>query len=168
MVRAEAGTRPRDLGFLAVHAPLPQPALEHGWHGLLFTLDLGSLGALAAEAGISATLLAAWGGAADGLAVNVALKLPGVESVGQLLPLEGVLDMGFAALDLGSSPAPGGGPAYALKMQRFYLRLLGWQFPPGQADITLFGDPDVAAQPVGGRRGSLGWYAAYKGPERKG
>jgi hypothetical protein len=167
MVRAEPGKRPRDMGFLAMHTPLPQPALDQGWHGLLFTVDLGSLGALAAEAGLSATLLAAWGGAASGPAVNAALKLPGVDSPGQLLPLEGILDMGFGALDLSASPAPGGGPAYALRMQRFYLRLLGWQFPPGQADITLFGDPDVAGQPLGGRRGPLGWYAAYKGPERK-
>ncbi|HEX8904519.1 MAG TPA: hypothetical protein VF771_06740, partial [Longimicrobiaceae bacterium] len=64
-----------------------------------------------------------------------------------------------------ASAAPSGGLSYILRLRRFYLRLLGWQFPPGQADVYLFGDPDTSRLPGGGRRGALGWYAAYRKKE---
>jgi hypothetical protein len=88
-----------------------------------------------------------------------------VQSIGQMLPVQGILGLGFQSLDLNASPAPAGGPSYVLRMRRFYLRLLGWQFPPGQADVYLFGDPDTARQPAGGRRSPVGWYAAYRKKE---
>ena len=49
-----------------------------------------------------------------------------------------------------------------LDMRRFALHLLSWRLPPGQADLHLFGDPDVARQSDGGRRGAVGWYASYE------
>lgn len=168
LIRGAPGTQPRDRGFMAVKTPLYQPALDEGWHALTFTVDMGTLGALAADAGLTMTLAAAWGpaGAQPGpAAVNVGLKLPGVQSIGQLLPVQGVLGLGFQSIDLDASPAPTGGPSYVMRLRRFYLRLLGWQFPPGQADVYLFGDPDTASLPAGGRRGALGWYAAYRKKE---
>lgn len=168
LVRGEPGTTPADQGYLAVRTPLYQPALNTGWYALAFNLDLGTLGALAADAGLVVSLAAAWGPSESGAmtaAANVGLRLPGVQSIGQLLPIQGILGLGFQALDLNASPAPTGGPSYVLRMRRFYLRLLGWQFPPGQADVYLFGDPDTARQPAGGRRSPVGWYAAYRKKE---
>jgi hypothetical protein len=159
------GTLPRDRGYLAVRTPLFQPALNEGWYALVFTVDLGTLGALAASAGLTVTLAAAWGPSPQTAAVNVGLQLPGVQSLGQLLPIEGVLGLGFQGIELDASAAPQGGPSYVLRLRRFYLRILGWQFPPGQAVMYLFGDPDVTRLPDGGRRGALGWYAAYRRKE---
>lgn len=165
LARGEPGTLPRDRGYLAVRTSLYQPALTEGWYALAFTVDLGTLGALAASAGLTVTLLAAWGPSSQTAAVNVGLQLPGVQSIGQLLPVEGVLGLGFQGIELDTSAAPSGGLSYVLRLRRFYLRLLGWQFPPGQADVYLFGDPDVTRLPDGGRRGALGWYAAYRKKE---
>jgi hypothetical protein len=165
MIRGAAGTQPRDQGFLAVKSPLYQPALADGWYALTFNIDMGTLGALAADAGLTMTLAAAWGPGTGRAAVNVGLKLPGVQSIGQLLPIEGVLGLGFQGLELDTSPAPTGGPSYVMRLRRFYLQLLGWKFPPGQADVYLFGDPETANVPADGRRGALGWYAAYRKKE---
>lgn len=165
LARGEPGTVPRDRGLLAVRTSLYQPALTEGWHALVFTVDLGTLGALAASAGLTTGLVAAWGPSMQTAAVNVGLQLPGVQSIGQLLPVEGVLGLGFQGIELDTSAAPSGGLSYILRLRRFYLRLLGWQFPPGQADVYLFGDPDTTRLPSGGRRGALGWYAAYRKKE---
>ncbi|HEU5135468.1 MAG TPA: hypothetical protein VFU13_10035 [Steroidobacteraceae bacterium] len=162
MIRGVPGTQPRDQGFLAVKVPLYQPALNDGWHALTFTIDMGTLGALAADAGLTMTLAAAWGPGTNQAVVNVGLKLPGVQTIGQLLPIQGVLGLGFQGIELDASPAPTGGPSYVMRLRRFYLQLLGWKFPPGQADVYLFGDPEIASVPAGGRRGALGWYAAYR------
>lgn len=165
LARGEPGTLPRDRGYLAVRTPLFQPALNDGWYALVFTVDLGTLGALAASAGLTVTLAAAWGPSPGAAAVNVGLQLPGVQSLGQLLPVEGVLGLGFQGIELDASGASAERLSYVLRLRRFYLRLLGWQLPPGQADVYLFGDPDATRLPDGGRRGALGWYAAYRKKE---
>jgi hypothetical protein len=162
LMRGERGDLLRDHGFLPVRTPLHQPALTEGWHALTFTVDLGTLGALAAEAGLVMTVALAWGPGADSPNVNVGLRLPGVQALGQLLPVEGVLGLGFQSIELRSPAAVTGGPSYVMDLKRFALHVLGWTLPPGQADLHLFGDPDVARQPVGGRRSAVGWYASYE------
>jgi hypothetical protein len=159
LVHAGAGQTPKDLGFEPVETPLDQPALTGGWWGIAFTVDLGTLGALAAEAGLVVTLLAAWGPTSDRAGVNVGLRLPGTQSLKGLPAIEGVLQLGFQSIVL---EAPGAralppDPAYVMRLRHFSMGLLGWRFPPGQADIYLFADPETGPH----QRGALGWYAAY-------
>lgn len=163
MIRGAPGQKPKDLGFISLETPLQQPALVGEWFGLAMTLDLGTLGAMSSSAALSAVILAAWSPTPRGHEVNIGLKLPGLESARSLSPIEGVIDLGFQSIDLqaqgaGNNPPD---PAYTLRFLNFYLRFLGWKFPPGQNVITLFGNPDVASQSLGTDRGALGWYAAY-------
>jgi len=163
LVQGTAAQPPRQLGYLPLATPLAQPGLSGPWFGLLYSVDLGTLGALSSAPALSAVILAAWSPAGAQHQVNVGLKLPGVESARALLPVQGVLDLGFAGIDLTADGATANppDPAYVLRFRDFYLRLFGWKFPPGQNTIALFGNPDAASQNIATDRGALGWYAAY-------
>ena len=163
LIQGDAGQPPRQLGYLPIATPLTQPGFTGTWFGLLFAVDLGTLGALSSAPALTAAILAAWSPVGTQHQVNIGLKLPGVQSARSLLPVEGVLDLGFASIDLtadGATSAPPD-PAYVLRFRNFYLRFLGWKFPPGQNTIALFGNPDAASQSIATDRGALGWYAAY-------
>lgn len=159
LIRGEVGQTPRDIGYEAVETPLFQPALTEGWYALVFSVDLGTMGALAAGAGLVMRLLAAWAPSTDRPAVNVGLQLPGAQTVKNLPAIEGVLQIGFQsiAFDANGALALPPNPAYVLRFRHFFLRILGWKFPSAQADIYLFGDPESAPQ----RNSALGWYAAW-------
>jgi hypothetical protein len=163
LISGAAGQPPKQQGYLPLATPLTQPGLSGPWFGLLFRVDLGTLGALSSAPALTAVVLAAWSPAGAQHQVNIGLKLPGVQSARSLLPIEGVLDLGFSAIDLtanGATASPPD-PAYVLRFRNFYLRFLGWKFPPGQNTIALFGNPDAASQSIATDRGALGWYAAY-------
>lgn len=161
LVSGAAGQPPRELGYLPLATPLSQPGLTGPWFGLRFAVDLGTLGALSSAPALTAVLLAAWSPAAGQHQVNIGLKLPGVESARALMPIQGVLDLGFSAVELTADGAAVD-PAYVLRFRNFYLRFLGWKFPPGQNSIALFGNPEAASQSIATDRGALGWYAAYE------
>jgi hypothetical protein len=152
------GQRPEDLGYAGVLAPIEAVPLKPPWYGLTMTLDLGTLGALAGAAGITATLLAAWapgkvGDAADERPVYLGLQLA---TTGSTWPVQGVLRLGFRAFEF-LTAEEGSLREYLLRLSHLTLSVLGWSVPPGNLDVILFGDPDPG--PDRGR--SLGWYAAY-------
>jgi hypothetical protein len=158
-----SGMSPEDMGYPSISAPLDQVPMVTPWYGLVLTLDLGSLGALAGAAGLKAEILAGWMvGPNDGtLPVYIGLKLPGTPTRSGSLPLQGVLKLGFKSFSF-STYEQGGKPAYLLKMSRFALSVLGFSFPPGHLDISLFGGPQ------GRSTGQLGWLAAYVDPNAEG
>jgi hypothetical protein len=71
-----------------------------------------------------------------------------------------VLKLGFKSFVF-STYEQDGARAYLLKMSRFALSVLGFSFPPGNLDISLFGGPQ------GRSTGQLGWLAAYTDPNAK-
>jgi hypothetical protein len=154
---------PEDMGYPSISAPLNQEPMVSPWYGLVLTLDLGSLGALAGAAGLKAEILAAWTVGSNDVALRVylGLKLPGTPTRSGSFPLQGVLKLGFKSF-IFSTYEQEGKPAYLLKMSRFALSVLGFSFPPGNLDISLFGGPQ------GRSTGQLGWLAAYTDPETKG
>ena len=157
MVHGAEGTMPQDLGYAPVKTPLQQPVLGE-WYGLVYSLNLGGLGSLASQAGVTVKLLAAWEPGTEAR-INVGLQLPGAQAMKSLPAIEGVLGAGFQSLEFeadGALLSPPN-PSYVLRMQHFYLSLLGWKLPPGQADMYLFGDPAPAAQ----ASKALGWYTAW-------
>ncbi len=151
-----SGQTPEDLGYTSIAAPLEQTPMVPGWYGLVFTLDLGTFGALTGSVSFKISILAAWmKGASQGdTPTYVGLKLPGISTIGGSFPLQGVLKLGFRNFQFETYTTAQNQLAYLLRLRRFALSVLVWSFPPGNADIVLFGQP-------GNPKGSLGWYAAY-------
>jgi hypothetical protein len=154
---AEGSGSPEDLGFASVSVPLEQTPMTAPWYGLTFTLDLGTLGALAGSVGLSMTLLVAWrpGTPDRPLPLYVGLELPNARSLGVDWPLQGILSLGFRGFEFDTYEDPGGEVAYLLLLRRFALRILGLSFPPGNTDVILFGNPEQSSTE------RLGWYACY-------
>jgi hypothetical protein len=154
---------PQDLGFTPVAWPISTAPLGEVWWGLPFTLELGTLGALAAQAGLVVTLLAAWSaGGGTRPAAFLGLKFPEAQGPASLIPIQGVLKLGFKSITF-EAAIDETGANYVLKFKRFALSVLSKQFPPGDADISIFGNPDARTAVAGGERTALGWYAAYRG-----
>lgn len=149
---------PADLGYAGVTAPIEQSALSQPWYGLDYTIDLGTLGALAGSKALAIQVLAAWSPGESGTdpSVYLGVKLPGAKDLlGVSLPLQGVVKMGFKGIEFLVDDAPGVERSYTVRMRDFALRLLGLAFPPGHNDVILFGNPDQSGS------SKVGWYMAY-------
>ncbi|SDU50310.1 hemagglutinin protein [Pseudomonas yamanorum] len=150
---------PDAAGYVSVSAPLQQGKLTQPWYGLVYEVDLGTLGALAGSVGLTVQLLAAWSpaGGEKGLpAVYFGVALPGVERMlGVSLPLQGILDIGFRTIQFSTYIDAEKRRQYLMHLRDFGLHVLGLSFPPGHNDIILFGNPDQSSNT------KLGWYAAY-------
>lgn len=159
---ATAPSTPADMGYASVTAPIQQQVLSQPWYGLVYRIDLGTLGALAGNTAIGIDLLTAWSPGVGGAdpAVYVGVKLPGTkEALGVSLPLQGIVKLGFKSIELQVDQEPGQPRTYTLRMRDFALRLLGLAFPPGHNDVLLFGNPAQAGD------SKVGWYAAYASDE---
>jgi hypothetical protein len=150
---------PQSLGYVSMTAGVQQSKLRDPWYGLVFDIDLGTLGALAGSAGLVLKLLLGWseGGTEYEPAVYVGVRLPGVkDAIGVELPLQGVITLGFRMIEMiVNNHDDTGTREYMLRLRNFAMRLLGLSFPPGYNDIYLFGNPDQSSPT------KLGWYAAY-------
>jgi hypothetical protein len=149
---------PADLGYVSVTAPLEQSVLTQPWYGLDCVVELGSLGALAGSKALALQVLIAWSpGAAGGdPVVYLGVRLPGAKGVlGVNLPLQGVVTMGFRAVEFLVAEEHQQPRSYTLRLRDFALRLLGLTFPPGNNDVVLFGNPDQSGD------SKVGWYLAY-------
>ncbi len=93
-----------------------QQAVSGPWYGLVFDLDLGSLGGLAGELGSDAKLLLAW--TVGGTGASAGIKLPGIDTQGKPLSLEGVLKLDMASIRLRSAATKDERPAYLLTLNR--------------------------------------------------
>jgi hypothetical protein len=153
---------PAKLGFLPVSVDAPFKGLSGIWHGLQLQLDLGTVGALAQNAGMVGLLMGAWspgsGGTTGTYDVVLGLRLPGTGGgEGKLLSLQGILSLSISDIEFLLGETQDNRPAYMLKMTQIALKLLGIKFPPsGNTVFFLFGDPNQGAP-----QNSLGWYAAY-------
>ncbi|MCA1568600.1 MAG: hypothetical protein LC803_23730 [Acidobacteria bacterium] len=147
---------PRDLGYLTVNMPsLPADPLGDSWYALVYTLDLGTPGALAATVGFTARLLVAWGaGSADpGFRVFVGLALPGTGGGNtSALSLQGVLKLTIDRILLYRDPISS---TFVLRLMNLALSLLGVSLPPGTTTaFIVYGNPEP------GQRDVVGWYAS--------
>jgi hypothetical protein len=149
---------PESMGYVSVRSPLDQSLLSRPWYGLVYTIDLGTLGALAGSSALSLSVLAAWSPQPDETTplLYLGVRLPGSrDAFGVSLPLQGILNLGFRAIEWLVDDPEGGPRTYTLRMRDFAVRFLGLTFPPGHNDIYLFGNPDQ------GSASKVGWYAAY-------
>jgi hypothetical protein len=148
-------------GFLPVIAMFPAGDLGETWNGLVFRLDLGGPGALAAAAGLEASLLLAWSPtqlASDGSGNRIGLQLPGTAQGAPLISLQSVLKLSIGRVQLAYDATA---KAYLLLLDQIALAFLGLlKLPPsGATSFYLFGDPS------GGQTG-LAWYAIYNNEPR--
>lgn len=152
MLVSDASKAPGDYGLLPVDTDLDATPFTTPWYALSYDLNLGSAGALAAQAGLVASLVVIWAPGQSALPVSVGLKLPGATGAKNQLTVEGVLKITMFAVTLTYD-----GTAFLLKLNGIALSLFGKSLPPGGSfDIFVFGDPDPAAG-----ANSLGWYGAY-------
>ena len=159
MVSSDATSAPGDLGWSTVIVPDLEAATPSGdWFGLVFDLDLGTPGALADAAGLSAGMALVWSPSPRQVAAMAGLRLPGASSGGAGISLMGVLDLDVHRQRL---LAVDGG--YLLKLTGVRLGFLGRALPrDGTFDILLFGDPGTGEEAA-----TLGWYGAYRRTEEK-
>lgn len=150
---------PESLGFISITAGVQQSRMLDPWYGLVFDVDLGTLGALAGSAGLVLKLLLGWsnGGTRGEPAVYVGVRLPGIkDAIGVELPLQGVITLAFRTIEMIVNNDPAlDVREYMLRFRNFAMKFLGLSFPPGYNDIYLFGNPGQATPT------KLGWYAAY-------
>ncbi|MES2113317.1 MAG: hypothetical protein V4577_31485 [Bacteroidota bacterium] len=152
--------KPSDLGYLPVivraEKRIDFQALTEKWYALLYNLNLGSMGALAAKAGFVSQISTAWSPDTIVRRVATGIKLPGVGGQ-KTLSLQSVLSINIQSFTFTAVPqGVEKNISYLLKFNNVKLSLLGKKLP-GAADtqFILFGDAS------GVDKTTLAWYAAY-------
>ncbi|MGB8192125.1 MAG: hypothetical protein WCF67_09415, partial [Chitinophagaceae bacterium] len=155
-------SKPPDLGYLPVIISSPvqikTDKLGDDWFSLIYDLNLGSMGALAAKAGFVSQISTAWSPDVKAKRIAVGIKLPGVGGGQKTLSLQSVLNVNIQSFTFISEYQDDAQKllAYLLRFNNVKLSLLGKKLP-GAADtqFILFGDP------TGNDKTTLAWYAAY-------
>jgi hypothetical protein len=162
-VTSAQGKLPNELGYARVNTTINAQPVQLPWYGLEYTLSLGTLGDMAANAGISVQLLITWSPDPQQLKAQVWLKFPGVSGVGgDLFNLQGVIKFGASSYQLRSygSAADTG---YMLMLNSMALRVLGISIPfGGGPNVYIFGPPPGVQPPAQTSVDALGWFALYK------
>jgi len=154
---------PSDLGYLPVvirsKVPINGQSLTEKWYSLLYNLNLGSMGALAAKAGFVSQISTAWSPDTSVKRLATGIKLPGVGGQ-KTLSLQSVLSINIQSFTFVAGEQ-GANLAYLLKFNNVKLSILGKKLP-GAADtqFILFGDA------TGVDKTTLAWYAAYYAPKK--
>ena len=148
---------PAGREFLNVELPSLQQrqSISDDWYGLVFKLDMGTLGALASNAGFNAQFMAAW--EVGGTGVIAGLKLPGTNPKIPVLNLQGIVKLNIKTIRIDIADD---GVSYLMKLNNITLKFLSLTFPSkGQVDFFLFGNPKGKSTDSGS---CLGWYGGYK------
>lgn len=152
----DANYTPTSQGYLAVSIPSlqQQQGVTGQWYGLVFNLNMGTLGSLASSAGFNSTFMMAW--SVGGTGAWAGVRLPGVNPQAPSFSLQGILKLNIGTILLEKATGTTG-IAYLMKINNIALKLFSLSFPPGgNISFMLFGNPGTDAQPE-----SLGWYGAY-------
>lgn len=161
ILTGDTTNQPSSQGYI----PLPIPGMVGSstwagtWYGLVFNLNMGTMGALTNALGFNSTMMMVWTTGASGQ-MGAMLQLPGLSTQSKTLSLQGVLNLNIGNLQLQSAENQDAekSMAYMLSMNQITLKFLSFSFPPsGAVNFYLFGDPDANAQPS-----SLGWYLGYQ------
>ncbi|HEV7881029.1 hypothetical protein [Bradyrhizobium sp.] len=168
---------PSSLNYLNVPTNAPLSGVGGSpWYALQFGVDLGSVGALASNAGLNASMIAAWAPSSQSPPVPgsqlttfnamAGLQLPGVTAKSKLLSLEGVLALSIGDIRL-TYAAPDDKTTtryWVLWLSDIALKFLGLlKIPPnGAISFACFGNPDANGVPS-----ALGWYAVYNQDKKK-
>ncbi len=147
---------PAQLGYLPVTLGVRLAALSKScWYGLRLSMHMGSMGALASNAAVTAECLLSWGTKSGKPCGALGLKIPGISGETQFLSLENVLKLSVGSIRLVKDRKK---DAFLLILTSIALKLLGIvNLPPkGSSCLYLFADPKGEQSDTG-----PGWYAAY-------
>ncbi len=120
------------------------------WMGMVWELETGNLGGLAASTNLTLKILTAWNSAPDSkdpdssvlrVAAGIAVSTNGAQN-DWALPLQGIITLGFDAIELHYEED------FYFKFRNFSVNILGKRFPDTNNDMYLTGDGE----------GNLGWY----------
>jgi hypothetical protein len=159
-----------EFGYMPVKSPLGGARLAPVWYGMVFDLELGSVGALAGKAGLVVQLIAAWspslqnaGAGAQGDAVSkgggmfIGLRLPGSTGGKREITVQGIIKIAFKSIEFVVGKTPDERTSYLLKLKNIVLKFFVLSLPPNaRSEIIIFGNPDGTTEDR-----TLGWYAAY-------
>ncbi|HTW83304.1 MAG TPA: hypothetical protein VMD91_04430 [Candidatus Sulfotelmatobacter sp.] len=149
---------PTKAGYLTLATPdHPFSGVDAGnWHGLVYTINLGTPGALAGKLNLTSTLLTAWGdeSSADSPQAVLALKLPGTGGGAELFSLQTVISVSVGTPRLYYNKEKA---SFLLLLSELALKFLSLlKIPPnGSSSFFLFGDRTVKDT------SGLGWLAVY-------
>jgi hypothetical protein len=157
----DADNAPDGQGFATVATAYGlQGVSGKHWHGLVFTLNMGTPGELAGKINLSSSLMLAWADDSGGTEGNsgyqalVGLQLPGAGAGGELFSLQTVIkvSVGMMRLDFNEEQK-----SFLLLLNEIALKFLGLlKIPPnGATSFFLFGNPEATSST------GLGWYAIY-------
>lgn len=160
-------SKPSDLGYLkiGIRSPIaiPGQSITNNWYSLLYNLNMGSMGALAAKAGFVSQISTAWSPDIAIKRLEAGIKLPGVGGQ-KTISLQSALSINIQSFTFISEydDIDKTNLAYLLKFNNVKLSLLGKKLP-GSADtqFILFGDT------TGVDKTTLAWYAAYYAKPKK-
>jgi hypothetical protein len=157
---SDGDRKPSDAGYLPITTPsLKTIPLQAEWYGLYFALNLGSMGALAENAGFNAGVVAAWSPSPNRASATLLMQIPGTGSGKTFLSIESVLRIGINRIELVEQEAGSG--YYLLKFANIGLFFLGKKLPTtGTTNITLFGSDS------GSSNSNLAWYGNYFVPPK--
>lgn len=155
---------PKDKGYLDMISDirLGGPG-QSSWYGLRFKLNLGTPGALAANAGFNGYLLMSWSALskdAGNYQAGLGISLPGTSGNGKLLSIQSVLKLSINQILLRQIPTGNEDQkAFMVMFTDIALKFLSLlKIPPGGNTLFyLFGDSNAT-----GDARTLGWYAMYK------
>ncbi|MEM8888401.1 MAG: hypothetical protein AAGD28_10510 [Bacteroidota bacterium] len=153
-----AGQTPSSVGFAEVKSPLAGGVIGNEWYAFTYQLDLGTLGALAGDAGMLLQIMVAWSPekveGAKGLFVGI--RLPGFKAGKAEISLQGILKLVFKSIRFIVGKDENENSVYMLKIKKIALKLLVLTLPPNtQGEISIFGDPEGDKD-----NKSVGWYGA--------
>ena len=118
--------------------------------GMVWELETGNLGGLAASTNLTLKILTAWNSAPDSkdpdssvlrVTAGIAVSTNGAQN-DWALPLQGIITLGFDAIELHYEED------FYFKFRNFSVNILGKRFPDTNNDMYLTGDGE----------GNLGWY----------
>ena len=140
-------------GYLEVSTPLEGDKPSGEWYGLTCDLELGSVGALAGEAGLIVSILVAWQPKKESAYVGLRLPSAGLNEFN----IQGILKIEFDRIVFDVYRDTEGNSRYTLMLKNIMLKFLHLKLPPnGRTEIIIFGDPEGTQD-----NKTLGWYAAY-------
>lgn len=146
----------RKMGFHNIICTgIRQSKLKDSFYGMLFQIDLGSLGDLAGSENLMVQLIFAWD-IAEETGIYTGIRFSDRTQTDFMLTVQSLLRLGFKTMSLVTGQK-GENLEYQLLLRDFSLSFASWSFPPGKNAVFLFADPENPRK--------LGWYAAYMDEE---
>ena len=163
MVYGKDGELPADRGFIQVTTDTKLNGIQGEWYGLLFRLNMGTLGELASKAGLTSYILLAFSKEEANQGPNIfsGIQLPGNNGKTEFISLQNMLKLSIDQIWLMRDTDK---ESFLLLFTDIALKIFGMiKIPPGGSTMFyIFGDTSTNEESK-----ELGWYAMYQKDQAK-